>query len=356
MTVTSALGFGIASVFIGCQINVLSLEQFVQHPAGKAFGNALTFLQFVAVSLFALVLMLRRTPRARFPISLRPLVLAPRYIVTLALLHYSMSVVNNMVFSFDISVPLHAVFRSSSLIATMLVGYLARGQRFSAAQTACALLVTTGVIGLTIATARQRQDEPQVALSSQESVWWWFGIFLLFLTTATTSVMSTMQDAMFADARKRVTLEQQRDLWRESLLVTHAVPIPLFVAINFLSDNPLLGGGLFRQIIDLPSSLWPAVLVNVLSQCICVRGVSAIVANSSGVTLQLTLTLRKFLSLVVSIYTFGHYARFGFPHYAALLAATVGGSLYPFLKKPVVANAPVTSRPPAATSGSKKKR
>jgi solute carrier family 35 (UDP-xylose/UDP-N-acetylglucosamine transporter), member B4 len=67
-----------------------------------------------------------------------------RWIVNI-LLFFSINVLNNHAFSYDISVPVHIILRSGGSITTMLAGVL-WGKRYSRIQVFAVLLLTAGVI------------------------------------------------------------------------------------------------------------------------------------------------------------------------------------------------------------------
>ena len=58
---------------------------------------------------------------------------------------FSINVMNNHAFSYDISVPVHIILRSGGSITTMAAGYL-YGKRYSRSQIAAVLVLSLGVI------------------------------------------------------------------------------------------------------------------------------------------------------------------------------------------------------------------
>jgi solute carrier family 35 (UDP-xylose/UDP-N-acetylglucosamine transporter), member B4 len=60
-------------------------------------------------------------------------------------LFFSINVLNNHAFSYDISVPVHIILRSGGSITTMIAGSL-WGKRYSRIQIVAVLLLTVGVI------------------------------------------------------------------------------------------------------------------------------------------------------------------------------------------------------------------
>lgn len=60
-------------------------------------------------------------------------------------MHLSINVLNNWVFAYNISVPVHIILRSFGSVTTMLAGAI-RGKRYSTLQMISVLLLTTGVL------------------------------------------------------------------------------------------------------------------------------------------------------------------------------------------------------------------
>lgn len=100
--------------------------------------------------------------------------------------------------------------------------------------------------------------------------------------------------------------------WREAIFYTHALSLPCFLPF-------------FPQIIDSASEfdlhLCLLLLLNVSTQSnadppliigVCIIGVYGVSSTSSAVTLNLILAVRKFVSLVISVWYFGN--DFGLGH------------------------------------------
>lgn len=103
---------------LGCGLNNVALEAMVKIDPGS--GNLLTFLQFLFIAsyeFFAHSFDFRK-------FWLRPRKVALRYYLLMTFVFAVLSVVNNMAFDYHISQPLHMVFRSSTLAASLIVGLL----------------------------------------------------------------------------------------------------------------------------------------------------------------------------------------------------------------------------------------
>jgi UDP-xylose/UDP-N-acetylglucosamine transporter B4 len=107
-----------------------------------SIGTLLTFVQFIFIASIGYT--------SQFDIKRPPLFLKPnrvpikRWLVNIALF-FTINVLNNHAFSYNISVPIHIILRSGGSITTIGVGYLF-GKRFSRIQIVSVLLLTVGVI------------------------------------------------------------------------------------------------------------------------------------------------------------------------------------------------------------------
>lgn len=75
------------------------------------------------------------------------------------------------------------------------------------------------------------------------------------------------------------------------LFYTHAIPLPLFLGIYpQLRDTSLV----------LTWDIWLVILLNIMSQFYCTHSVHNLATKETTVTVTFILTLRKFLSLLIS--------------------------------------------------------
>jgi UDP-xylose/UDP-N-acetylglucosamine transporter B4 len=106
-------------------------------------GLLITFLQFAFISITALPAPLlaagsrtKGNGNGSVPMS------KWAYI---AFLFYSINMLNNWAFAFNISVPVHIILRSFGSVTTMLAGVF-RGKRYSKLQVSSVVLLTVGVL------------------------------------------------------------------------------------------------------------------------------------------------------------------------------------------------------------------
>jgi len=105
-------------------------------------GLLITFIQFLVTFLFALP---THVSTSNLPWFLKtPAVPLARWIPNI-LLFFTVNMLNNFAFGYNISVPVHIILRSGGSVTTLLVGFL-WGKRFTRMQVFSVALLTAGVI------------------------------------------------------------------------------------------------------------------------------------------------------------------------------------------------------------------
>ncbi|CAG8242107.1 hypothetical protein PENNAL_c0029G09632 [Penicillium nalgiovense] len=342
----------VSLIFGGCCANVFALEAIIKEQ--PTAGPLITFAQFVLCALFTIPSFLSPSagPRALFlnrrAIPLRSWVVYTAYFVSVNLL-------NNWAFAYKISVPLHIILRSAGPVASMVIGYLYNGKRYSRGQIASVGMLTVGVAAAAIADAQSKGVSIHVDSDAADTVTTVTGFTILALAM----VLSAFQ-GIYAD---RLYATYGRDHWKEALFYSHALSLPLF-----LTSCPQLLGQ-WRVVASSPSLLshldsgwWVSssalgstassvlgricqseavkallahlpvqvayLAMNALTQYLCIRGVHLLSAKSSSLTVTIFLNVRKLVSLLLSIYLFGNHLAGGVLVGAALVF--VGGGLYGF--------------------------
>lgn len=119
-------------------------------------GTLLTFVQFMFVAAIGLP---SQFDSKRPPFFLKPNRVPIRRWFVNIVLFFSINVLNNHAFSYDISVPVHIILRSGGSITTMLAGSL-YGKRYSRIQVVAVLLLTVGVITAAWSDAQTKVNPP----------------------------------------------------------------------------------------------------------------------------------------------------------------------------------------------------
>jgi len=114
--------------------------------------------------------------------------------------------------------------------------------------------------------------------------------------------------------------------WKENLFYSHLLALPLFLPFlpsmkrQFLklAASPPLGMPAYDQITNLPiefqkgldtihiPSQLAYLVMNVLTQYACIRGVNLLASAASALTVTIVLNVRKLVSLLLSIWLFGN--------------------------------------------------
>lgn len=279
--------------------------------------------------------------------GLRGLFLARRAIPLRSWLAYtaffmSVNMLNNWAFAYRISVPLHIILRSGGPVASMAVGYLFNGRRYTPGQVLAVILLTCGVCGAALADAQAQGRSvhvgPEAGTSASSFI---TGIAILAVAMLLAAFQGVYVDRLYA--------VHGSSHWREALFYSHLLSLPFFIPTygqlthqfgQMLASPPLLETtasesllfflehlptAVLRALARAPSQIVYLVL-NGLTQYACIRGVYLLAAKSSSLTVTIVLNIRKLVSLLLSIYLFGNRLAPG-----VLLGAVLvflGGALY----------------------------
>ena len=194
------------------------------------------------------------------------------------------------------------------------------------------LLITVGV-ALTTASKGSIKESPHVSSTSEQTLpvksgQYATGIAILTLALVLSSAMGLAQDAAYE--------EYGRGHWEEGMFYLHFLSMPMFV---FLKDDMAAQVAEIRKgesvcLRDLTSNTLaiplPAVtlskplstilniiatvtiprfyfslLLNIITQLLCVSGVHRLTSQVSSLTVTLVLTVRKAISLIISVVVLG---------------------------------------------------
>ena len=269
---------------------------------------------------------------------------------------YVVSVLNNEVFRFDISMPLHMIFRSCSLVVNLLMGLLVFKRVYPISKIFAAILVSVGIFMATVASSQQTLpscgtltqtcadpiDDVVVANNVTDSQLYadalgmdvdalhrWllllFGVFLLFSTSFLSSLLGLIQEQ---------TYKLYGQLQSETAFYSHLITLPLFIPQlpSMIQSLQLWTASPLSIAIPLtPYSLPYMVFLligNCISQYACIRGVFLLLGLTDSLTCTLSLSVRKFTSLLISIIYFSH--SFTSTHWIGTLFVFAGTLLYTF--------------------------
>ncbi|OQE16137.1 hypothetical protein PENSTE_c025G00697 [Penicillium steckii] len=336
----------ISLIFGGCCSNVFALEAIIKEQPTS--GPLITFAQFILCSLLTLPTFLQ--PSLKHPLKPRAIPLKSWLIYTAYFV--SVNLLNNWAFAYKISVPLHIILRSGGPVASMGIGYLFRGRRYSNGQVVSVAMLSIGVMAAALADANSKTASTystdstsnssgsvsKDGVNAEETLNTIIGFSILLLAMILSAFQGLYADALYST--------YGRTHWKEALFYSHTLSLPLFLPNytqlssqwKILSSSPPFqssssylgvssylgifgigsGGGVPSQIIYL--------IINALTQYACIRGVHLLSAKSSSLTVTVALNIRKLVSLLLSIWLFGNRLEVGVVFGAVLVF--LGGGLY----------------------------
>jgi len=205
------------------------------------------------------------------------------------LVHSTGSLLNNWAFAFRVPLTIQIVFRSSGLAVSMVLGYTFLKKQYTPAQILSVFLVSFGVILTTLS----RPSDPSKR-TSEDLEQYIIGISMLIASSLLTGVLGMLQE---------LTYRKYGPCWKEGVFYTHLLSLPIFV---FLTPDIKQG---FKSLstTSLPfSSPYIIMAGNLITQLICVSGVNKLSSQVSSVSTNLVLTMRKAISLCLSIWWFSN--------------------------------------------------
>ena len=120
-------------------IKVYALEAVLKHEPDS--GLLITFMQFILVTLFTYNTQWSLSP----PFFLRPTRVPFHKLFLSAAMFYTVNMLNNWAFAFNIGVPVHIILRSFGSVTTMAAGWW-RGKWYSPVQVLAVVILTIGVM------------------------------------------------------------------------------------------------------------------------------------------------------------------------------------------------------------------
>ncbi|KAI3378172.1 hypothetical protein SNEBB_004833 [Seison nebaliae] len=310
-------------VYIGCCTNVYFLETLVKMQQGV--GNIVTLAQFVFVSSIGLSkrLIFRENNQKSIFFSHIPIM---EY-VKIVLLFTIVSILNNYALSFDIAMPLHMIFRSGSLICTMILGVVMQNRRYKLEEYLAVLLIAVGITSATIASANLKSSELKMVTQNLTNttdeivenasivayLWWCFGLLILIIAMVLSARLGIQQERVYSKYGKYT---------EEALFFCHLLPLPTFI---LLLPDLIPQIRIMANIVSTVSP-WMLLLGNIVTQYICISSVFTLTIECHALTVTLIITLRKFVSLIFSIWYFQN--PFTIVHWLSTAAVFTGTLLY----------------------------
>ncbi|KAF2078256.1 hypothetical protein CYY_000446 [Polysphondylium violaceum] len=322
----------ISMIMVGCCTNVVTLELIIK--SSQSQGNLITFFQFLVVAIISFFNNIKwKHVGGPFykPVGFEQRKIPMKIYLLMILVFFSVSVLNNLALDYDIALPFHMIFRSSSMISTVVIGTLFWKKKYTFKQIISLSMVTVGIIIATISSAPDHKKDFGMGKEKDTFV---FVLGLLMLTFAMfmSSVLGLIQEHTYNIYGK--------DRHKETIFYTHVLPLPFFLIFKEDLYNHMMINNQ-SSLLDLPfglgsyPSLWVYLFLNVITQYICIQGVFILTGKTSTLTCTLVISIRKFLSIIISVIYFNN----PFPPtlWISTVLVFVGTFLYsdPFKKKKV---------------------
>ncbi|CAG4955892.1 UDP-xylose and UDP-N-acetylglucosamine transporter [Colias croceus] len=317
----------ICMVFVGCCSNVIFLELVVKEDPGA--GNLATFLQFLFIASVGFCTVGKfGTAKRNIPFK--------QYLLLVGFF-WTSSVANNYAFDFNISMPLHMIFRAGSLMANMAMGVWILKKRYPVLKYLAVFMISAGIAICTIQSSgdvkapRETHEDAaeEEKLKFIDWLWWCLGIAILTFALFVSARMGIFQESLYSKYGKHP--------W-EALYYTHLLPLVFWLPtapnitnhVSLALNTPVvefLGITFPRQV------LW--LILYVLTQGLCISSVYVLTTECASLVVTLTVTLRKFVSLIFSILYFKNPFTVG--HWIGTLLVFIGTMIFTELLQKTVA-------------------
>lgn len=230
-----------------------------------------------------------------------------------AALFFTVNMMNNWAFAFNISVPVHIILRSFGSVTTMAAGWF-RGKRYTRLQVFSVAILTLGVMVSAWADAQSKGKNMETSSTDIRNASFEAGLLVLLIAQLLSAYMGAYVEDIYRDHGKD---------WQANLFYSHLLSIPLFAGFG-----PVLTEQFTRlqasQSFELPPKVaagLPHILnkafattsqhviyltANAVTQLLCITGVNILSANTSAVTVTIVLNIRKLVSFLLSIWIFGN--------------------------------------------------
>ena len=191
-----AIASAVVHIIVGGCTAVMCLESLLK--VDHACGALIQFAQTTFVA-FECLRHNVEVKEGASTLSLKARAIPLKWHLALVVMCFVGSLFSNMSHAYGVTVPLHVIFKSSSLGVNMAVGAMVMGKRYSKMQVASVLLVLVGVICVTLASKK-----PTVEQGSREDQTWWetiqpfIGVAMLTASLVLSACLGVTQELSYA--------------------------------------------------------------------------------------------------------------------------------------------------------------
>lgn len=268
------IGFTIAS----CCSNAFNFETLVKRDA--QITTVLTFLQYVFIFLSLSVYLnmtgfwMKKFERRYNPWSIK-------YLVPIIIQNVCASL-SNYVFNYNMSMATHIIIKSLGPPATLILGRIFWGKRYGVNKMIGSTLIAFGS-GLFTISVEENSD--RISGSNDK-----IGVFLLISLVLVSSMTSLYTSEIYQSKSLKAD-------WKLVMYYNYLIGLLLYLPLIGVISSSL-------KEFAVKSTDYQIILWNLVTQLFCVIGVNILTFKLTALTLSLTLIIRRFLSLFISIYLF----------------------------------------------------
>ncbi|KAH7725527.1 UAA transporter [Aphelenchoides avenae] len=283
----------VVGTLTGCMSCMICVESLAKEQPSAM--NLLTFSTFLFISLEGLFVTSRfLTVKNKIPL---------KAYLPVVLTFFFVNVVNNQALNFHVPVPLHIIFRSGSLLTSLIMNRLLLKREYTTKKYLSVVAITIGIIVCTLATANlEKKADAELSLDAAKKHFneWIIGITMLIVALVASSYLAICQERLYSKHGKHP---------REAMFYIHSISLPFFafmgqdIVKSALEFSTYPAAHLFGVNLGI-STLWLKLLGACVMQWVCILFVYRLNSEVDSLTVTLVVTLRKFLSLIISIYWF----------------------------------------------------
>lgn len=302
----------IGTTLFGCCSSVVCLELLIKDDSGV--GNLVTLCAFIFISVDGFFNGLQMgQKKLQVPVTKW---------IKMVVLYFIVNVINNASFKFNIAMPLYMIFKSGSLAASLMTEKLVLGRTHSRLKHLAVFLITVGIMMYTYASSKQVPEHISIFD-------WIAGVILLSTSLVLSARMGIYQEQIYSKYGRH---------HREALFFTHFLPLPgfMFLANDIKKQFDITINSPVLEPLPIPRMVL-FLLGNILSQYVCTRSIFHLSSHYSSLTITMLLTLRKFISIIISVWFFDNAVIIW--HWIATLLVFIGTIIFSTdIQKVVVEN------------------
>ncbi|XP_049849349.1 UDP-N-acetylglucosamine transporter slc35b4-like [Schistocerca gregaria] len=343
----------------GCCLNAFVIEMMIKLDSGA--GVLVTFLQFVFISLIyapGFVRFRDQTTR-HFRISFKTRIPLKQYFL-INILFFVANVAGNKAFDLNVTQPFVLIFRSLSVFLSFVIDKFWLKNVYTKDRITAILAIPTGMFitflgeiyvksGMSrvlqeccssmpwteqayllffdrerLAEFFEVKDFDQTAIPTENLLKFFGGVVLLLCSVFALTVLGYVQNYQYRTYKHSVA---------ENTFYSHLLLLPmfLFLAPDIRNHITIWNSGLRKKILGFfVPWVWHLAVINICSQVVCINSVQKVNTHFGALACNIVTTLRKYISLIFSIWyfqnTFTVFHIFGF-------ALVSFGCIYLFLSK-----------------------